>query len=69
MNAVGDMGTTPLHEAVEQGNIDTAKFLLAHGATSSNVKNEFGKTPTDIAKEKGFGDILGILEGTAKSRI
>jgi len=67
VNAVGDMGNTPLHEAVEQGYIETAKFLLAHGATSSNVKNEFGQTPTDIAREKGYSDILKLLEGSAES--
>jgi hypothetical protein len=53
-------GYTPLHEAVERGQVDVVAFLLRHGA-SPDVKNEAGETAFDVAKQKGRDDIADLL--------
>lgn len=45
VNAVGDMGETPLHIAVRRGQPRVVELLLAYGA-DINVGSEFGPTPT-----------------------
>jgi ankyrin repeat protein len=54
------MGSTPLHEAVEQGHGHVVKFLLDHAAERGLV-NEFGQTPLDIANLDGNEEISKIL--------
>ena len=43
---------TPLHCAVEDGYIKTVKFLVSAGA-DVDAKDKDGKTPLDLAKERG----------------
>jgi len=66
VNAAGDLGSTPLHEAVEQGHLEVVKFLLEHGA-SPTVKNELGKTPCDIARDDERADLTRILQDRLSS--
>jgi hypothetical protein len=42
VNAPGEFGYTPLHDAVAQGRADVVKILLKHGA-SPLKKNDWGK--------------------------
>ena len=53
INAVGDMGETPLHAALHQNNIPVIKALLNANART-DIVSEFGKTAMDLAKEKGL---------------
>jgi hypothetical protein len=52
---------TALHCAVETGNMDKVEFLVGRGA-DPNVKNEDGKSPLDLAREKGFADAVRVFE-------
>jgi len=53
VNAVGDMGQTPLHVAVGKENRAVIDALLKAGA-KLDVISEFGKTALDEAQEKGI---------------
>ena len=44
INAIGDLGLTPLHYAVLGGHADTVALLMEHGA-QQDMPNEFGETP------------------------
>ena len=59
INAVGDMGETPIHVALRQNNIDVIKALLNADART-DIMSEFGKTAMDLAKDKGI-NIENIL--------
>jgi len=52
VNAVGDMGYTPLHVAVSQQSVALVKALLAAGARS-DVKSEIGGTAREDALKRG----------------
>lgn len=58
---VGCCCGTALHCAVETGNMDKVEFLVGMGADPS-VKNEDGKSPLELAKEKGFADAVQVFE-------
>jgi Arf-GAP/SH3 domain/ANK repeat/PH domain-containing protein len=45
-------GNTPLHYCVIQNQPESMRLLLRSGATPT-VENNNGKTPVDIAKERG----------------
>ncbi len=51
---------TPLHYVAAKGDIETAKLLIEHGATSI-TPNVDGKTPRDLALEKGHTDLAAML--------
>ena len=53
INAVGDMGETPLHAALHQKNMAVIKALLNANART-DISSEFGKTAKDLTKEKGI---------------
>lgn len=44
VDAIGNIGNTPLHRAAQEGHFDIYDYLVAHGA-SENTVNEFGNTP------------------------
>jgi len=52
---------TPLHCAVEQGRVAIGAALLAHGA-DKGVRDTKGRTPLELAKELGRGEMLALLE-------
>jgi ankyrin repeat protein len=46
--------------ATASGRTEFVAWLLQHGADNVNMKS-FGKTPLDLATEKGHGDIMKLL--------
>eukprot|EP01102_Stenamoeba_stenopodia_P003774 TRINITY_DN13918_c0_g1_i1.p1 TRINITY_DN13918_c0_g1~~TRINITY_DN13918_c0_g1_i1.p1 ORF type:complete len:250 (+),score=85.90 TRINITY_DN13918_c0_g1_i1:3-752(+) len=54
-------GWSPLHCAIYHHHSDTAKLLLKKGA-SPNLDNNVGKTPKDLATEKGVLAVLQYIE-------
>ncbi len=62
LNGANDVGNTPLHVAAEYYNAaDFVRLLLEHGADKT-IKNNFGKTALDIAKEKSYQAIIDLLQ-------
>lgn len=53
-------GDTPLHLAVNRGSLDMIKLLLSYGA-DDQAKNLREQTPLDIAKSRGFQEIVDFL--------
>jgi len=51
---------TPLHYAVELGSRETAELLLENGADYT-IKDGWGKTPAEMAKEQGKLDLFELL--------
>ncbi len=63
-NARDPKGGTPLHLAAERNLGDTTRVLLKLGADPSQ-KNAQGKTPLEVAREKGARAAAGVLEEQA----
>lgn len=53
---------TVLHEAAQKGSLPIVESLLAAGADPNRTDHE-GKTPLAIANEKGFTDLVALLQG------
>jgi ankyrin repeat protein len=53
---------TPLHAAALFNQPEMATWLLSHGARL-NVKDSNGKTPLEIATEKGNQEVIDVLSG------
>lgn len=54
-------GSTALHVAVCEGNIEMVEFLLEQGADINKV-DEHGWTPGDLAEQQGHEDIKHLFE-------
>uniref|UniRef100_A0A7N0ZWB5 RING-type domain-containing protein n=1 Tax=Kalanchoe fedtschenkoi TaxID=63787 RepID=A0A7N0ZWB5_KALFE len=52
---------TPLHHAAKRGLDETVKLLLSHGANAL-VMNDDCQTPLDIARIKGFTNVVRLIE-------
>mmetsp|Transcript_17586 Transcript_17586/g.53176 ORF Transcript_17586/g.53176 Transcript_17586/m.53176 type:complete len:197 (-) Transcript_17586:278-868(-) len=57
-------GDTPVHIAARYGHADILKLLVSKNAV--NDRNEFGKTPLDLARQRGHWECVGILEKSLK---
>lgn len=57
---VASIRRTPLHCASEWRRVECVKLLLAHGARV-DVKDKSGLTPLEVAREKGFDELAGVL--------
>jgi uncharacterized protein len=53
VNFKGDMGYTPLHNAVLSRFGNVIEYLLEAGA-DKNIKNDFGQSPKKMAQENGI---------------
>lgn len=61
VNAVGDLGNSPLHHAASRGLDLIAKRLLEHGANPT-LKNEFGQTAADLARIMKHDSLMKSLK-------
>mmetsp|Transcript_9532 Transcript_9532/g.10618 ORF Transcript_9532/g.10618 Transcript_9532/m.10618 type:complete len:111 (-) Transcript_9532:1-333(-) len=52
---------TPLHAAAHNGFVQTVKELLSMGA-STEAKDYLGKTALDLARNRGFDQVVNLLE-------
>lgn len=59
VNLASKSGWTPLHYAAHLGNRPLALFLKEHGALS--VPGPDGKTPREMAAEKGLQELVEVL--------
>ncbi|GAB2217737.1 hypothetical protein Droror1_Dr00000946 [Drosera rotundifolia] len=57
----GRFGGTPLHHAAKRGLKRTVELLLSNGANALLI-NDDCQTPLEIARAKGFGEIVRALE-------
>jgi ankyrin repeat protein len=61
VNARSGSGTTPLHTAAFLGDADVAELLLSRGGDPRIASND-GKTPIDLAREKGHTELAERME-------
>ena len=61
VNAVGDLGSTPLHYAASRGLVEIARKLMQCGA-DINVRNEFGETALDLAKLGDSKEVIRLFK-------
>ena len=61
INAIDERGNTPLHGAAASGHLEVIAFLLKHQALLS-LRNRDGKTPSDLAREREFPDVVRLLD-------
>ncbi len=61
INAIDDTNVTPLHGAAWSGDLEGVKRYLALGADLL-LQNKGGKTPHDVANERGNTDLLPLLD-------
>jgi len=52
---------TPLHHAVNAARTEAVRFLVSAGA-DTGVKNQAGRTPLDLARERGLSEIVALLK-------
>jgi len=60
INAVQMNGVTPLHSAANNGNVEMVKLFLENGA-DKNLRMKDGKLAVDLARIKGFNEIVTLL--------
>ncbi len=60
INAKDNFGSTPLHTAVEKGNIRIVELLIQNGA-DVNAKDNEGRTPTYFAEVRGNCELEDLL--------
>jgi ankyrin repeat protein len=65
VNAPGENGNTPLHEAVGQASEPVVKYLLQHGAAHSQ-KNDDGQSSIDLARLMGRSELAMLLGRPSK---
>lgn len=56
----GEGVNTPLHGAVQDNNIEAARWLLASDANPYALDFN-GKTPLDLAEDRGYEDLVNLL--------
>ena len=61
LNSLAGNDNTPLHMAANRGQLESTKILIQYGADKT-IRNTQGETALDIAKKKGFKDIVKFLE-------
>src|SRR3989454_2582118 len=57
-------GWSPLQEAVQSGDVEMTRYLLAHGA-DPRQQNDAGKSAIGLAAERGNAEILKLLKARA----
>ncbi|TGL97479.1 hypothetical protein EHQ76_15205 [Leptospira barantonii] len=67
IDATSNSGSTALHFATFHNDLQAVRFLLERGA-KTNLKNQFGKTPFDIAIENDHVQIVLLLKEFSESK-
>jgi hypothetical protein len=62
------MSDTPLHDAVQSGNVEIVKMLLSSGC-DSDVRNDDGLTPLDLAVKTNKTEMVRLLLGTGERNV
>ena len=62
-------GNTVLHIAARKGNLEMIQYLTGGNLIGSNSPNNFGKTPADLARKKGYMEIAELLSAATNSNI
>ncbi|WP_264376385.1 MULTISPECIES: ankyrin repeat domain-containing protein [unclassified Wolbachia] len=65
VNDTDEQGHTPLHWASWSGHLGMLEYLIGKGA-NINAKCKAGRTTLDIARDKGYNNIVEYLEGKLK---
>ena len=60
-----DGQTGPLHQAARQGHAQVARLLLEAGADPA-LRDGDGKTPEDLANERGHAEVAELLRARAQ---
>lgn len=55
-------GGTPLHQACQKGQAAAARVLLGHAGIDTEMEDEAGFTPLEVARRAGHGEIVELLE-------
>ncbi|TKY54907.1 Potassium channel AKT1 [Spatholobus suberectus] len=63
-----DTGTTALHVAVSEANVETVKFLLDHGA-SIDKPDKHGWTPKALADQQSHTEIKAIFDSIGEPKV
>ena len=58
----GSWATTPLHTAVQRGDVDLARLVLSARPDLTITDAEFGSTPLGWARHLGQDGIAGLIE-------
>ncbi len=66
VNGRQHLGWTALHEAANQGNREMSEILLRNGADPA-AANEEGKTPNDVALERGHTELARLFQRGARA--
>lgn len=61
INKKDNQGNTPLHYAVDAGNIDMVDFLIKRKANKF-IENNERRIPLDIARKKQFFEMINLLK-------
>ena len=61
INDKNDLGSTPLHSAVKNANIESIQILLDH-KIDKTIKDYSGKTAQKIAIKRNFYDCAELIE-------
>ena len=59
-NPADKQGSTPLHYAVINGNLEMCELIIGH-IQDKNPANDRGKTPLDHAKSLGYPEIYQFI--------
>ena len=61
LNAVNDIGRTPLHQAAVRGHLELAAWLVKQGADVNRRENSYRLAPLHLAARGGYLEIVRLL--------